>query len=203
MVIPAILTNRKSELLNQISQVSGFVKKVHIDIMDGTLTKEKTVKLSDIEGIEGINLELHLMVNNPSLYKEDILRLKPEIIIIHVEIPDFENEVEKLRGDWKIFAGIDLNTNISDQQKYTSVVDGFLIMAVEIGRSGQSFNSEVLNKVAFLKKELVKTVEIDGGVNKDNIKTILDSGASYAVSHSSIYKTQNIEDAIVTLNSIS
>ncbi|MHB8442936.1 MAG: beta/alpha barrel domain-containing protein [Patescibacteria group bacterium] len=203
MVIPAILTNRKSELLEEISIVENLSEKVHIDIMDGTLTKETTLPLKEIPDIEGIKVELHLMVKTPSLYKEDILRLKPEVIIIHVEIPDFENEVEKLRGDWKIFAGIDLNTNISDQQKYTSVVDGFLIMAVEIGRSGQSFNREVLNKVAFLKKELVKTVEIDGGVNKDNIKTIMDSGASYAVSHSSIYKTQNIEDAIFTLNSIS
>ena len=203
MVIPAIITNRKSELLEEISFVENLSEKVHIDIMDGTLTKETTLPLKEIPNIEGIELELHLMVNTPSLYKEEIIRLKPKIVIIHVEIPEFENEVEKLKGDWKIFAGVDIKTDISKQLQYLKIIDGFLIMAVKIGRSGQSFNKKVLNKVVFLKKELVKTIEIDGGVNKDNIKTIMDSGASYAVSHSSIYNSKNIEGAIITLNSIS
>ncbi len=203
MVIPAILTTKKLELLEEISFAKNLSSKVHIDIMDGTLTKEKTLNLNEIPSIKGIKLELHLMVNNPSLYKEDIERLNPQTIIVHVEIPDFENEVTKLKGNWEIFAGVDLNTDITEQKKYIPIVDGFLIMSVEIGLSGQLFNKPTLDKVAFLKKELVKTIGVDGGVKEDNIKMIMDSGASYAVSNSSIYKAQNIKDAIVTLNSIS
>ncbi len=202
MVIPAILTTKKSELLEEISIVRDISKTVHIDIMDGTLTKEKTLSIKKIPNIKTVNIELHLMVNTPSLYMDDIVRLKPQTIIIHVEIPDFENEVIKLKGDWKILAGIDLKTNVYNQQKYTSIVDGFLIMAVEIGRSGQLFDKDALDKVTFLRKELAKTIAIDGGVNSNNIKMIMDSGVSYAVSHSSIYKTKDVKDAIATLNSV-
>lgn len=50
-------------------------------------------------------------------------------------------------------------------------------MTIKIGRSGQLFNKDALNKVTFLKNEIVKITVIDGGVNNNNIKTIIDSGA--------------------------
>ena len=199
MIIPSILEDDLASFQKRIDQVRCFVKKVHIDVLNNTLSPFQTLSIKDIARLElGIDSELHLMVESPSSYIKDIKKINPSRVIIHKEIENFEEESDVF-SDFEIYIGVDLNSSLP--KSLISKFSGILLMSVEIGKSGQKFNPLVFEKIKKA-KELSQNIEVDGGINENNIGMCKSFGARDFAIHTAIYDREDIGGAIKTLDQI-
>ena len=168
LIIPAILETTLDEVKSKIDLLKNDSKKFHIDIMDSTITPERSIPIHEIPMIPEVKYELHLMVKKPSEYIVEVRKIKPYKIIIHSEIPSINSEIEKVRGLWDVYVAIDITTSAEQVIPMLKKVNGILVMSVPIGKTGQKFHKEALNKIKYLSK-YTKNIEIDGGVSLRNI----------------------------------
>ena len=202
-VRPAILEENFEEVKKRITQVKPYVKRVHIDIMDGEFVPNTT--FNEPEKLEGIDIEIvpHLMVKHPvfEIKKWDLPNVKE--IIVHFEAIQNLDEVINAAGsiDKKIGIAINPGTSTYDIKDNLDKFSLVLVMGVEPGFSGQAFNNDVLEKIRILKE--VKPdmpVEVDGGVDMSTKNQIIRAGADILSANSAIFKADNIEEAIKELS---
>ena len=135
------------------------------------------------------------MISPVNNFIKDFADAGSDIITFHPEATDDIGETIELIKGHKKKVGISLkpNSKISLIEKFLDKVDLVLIMSVEPGFGGQKFMPEVLEKVKSLKsiiskKKLKVDIEIDGGINFENSKTVKEAGANILVSGSTIFK---------------
>ncbi|MFH1537003.1 MAG: ribulose-phosphate 3-epimerase [Patescibacteria group bacterium] len=203
-VRPAILEENFEEVKKRIEQVRPFVKRVHIDIMDGEFVPNTT--FNEPEKLEGIDIEIvpHLMVRHPvfEIKKWDLPNVKE--IIVHFEaIQNLDEVVSAAKTiDKKIGIAINPSTSTYDIKDNLDKFSMVLVMGVEPGFSGQAFNNDVLEKIRILKEiNPDMPVEVDGGVDMTTKDQILRAGADILSANSAIFKADNIEEAIKELSS--
>lgn len=168
------------EIIKKIDKSSSDF--IHVDVMDGKFVTNKTESLPKIKKIfENTKkpLDVHLMVKNPIKYINELSLLNIEYISFHYEA--VLNKVElikfiKNRG-FKVGMSINPNTSVSLILPFLDDLDLVLIMSVEPGESGQSFNKNILYKLDSLRKiiderKLSTVIEVDGGINDRNIKLL-------------------------------
>jgi len=157
---------------------------LHFDIEDGKFVKYKSFRPSEIRKIKcKQKKEAHFMVINYKRYIKDFYPLV-DMFIFHQEIlkRDFPKTIDFLKKNKK-FVGIAINpeTHI-DEMKYFDKIDLVLVMSIHPGAPGQKFLDSALWKVKKLKeirekRRLRFKIEVDGGINKDNMKKVIDAGA--------------------------
>ena len=201
-ISPSILSADFSQLGNEIKRLEkGGADMVHVDVMDGHFVPNLTIGPPVIKALRkhcSLKFDVHLMISPVHKYIDAYAEAGADIITIHPEATDnLENSIKKIkRLDKK--AGVSLNpesqinliTDLLDQ------IDLVLIMSVNPGFGGQKFMPEVLNKIKELKKiqkekELQFDIEIDGGINFDNCKTVIEAGANILVSGTTIFKSND------------
>ena len=173
---------------------------IHVDLMDGYYVPENNFEVNDITNIlKGTTkpLDFHLMVNEPLQYISSFAKLKPETITIHLNTCPNLNEVIDLVKEYNIKVGIALNPNedVHLLDSYLDKIDYVLLMSVYPGKGGQTFISDVLNKVAYLKSKNV-LIGIDGGVNNETIKEIKNYDIDIVISGSYICMSDNYNERI-------
>jgi len=202
-VRPAILEENFEEVKKRIEQVKPFVKRVHIDIMDGEFVPNTT--FNEPEKLKGIDIEIvpHLMVKHPvfEIKKWDLPNVKE--IVVHFEaIQNLDEVISAAKAiDKKIGIAINPGTSTYDIKDNLDKFSMVLVMGVEPGFSGQAFNNDVLEKIRILKE--VKPdmlVEVDGGVDLSTKNQIVRAGADVLSANSAIFKAENIEEAIKELS---
>jgi len=183
---------------------------IHCDIMDGLYVKNKTYSTKDLAEIcesLPLPLDVHLMAVEPL---KDIELLKNvEFITIHYEIFDSEekllNAIKYIKGlGFKAGLCIDLNTNIADMVNILNKVDLVLIMSVKAGAGGQSFNNIAIEKIKICceyrkKNSLSFLIEVDGGINDNNVLDCVKAGADIVVSGSFVANAVDKEKAVAML----
>lgn len=175
------------------------IRYVHIDVMDGKFVPNVT------KGIEMLNkvkshsgnsfiLDTHLMIEDPKSRIDEYVKAGADIITVHYEACDnIDKVIDMIRKEGlKVGVSIKPTTDVTVLDRLLKSVDLVLIMSVEPGFGGQKFMEDSLMKVAYLKKqrELYKynyVIEIDGGVNHDNIKRIVDAGTDLIVAGTAIF----------------
>lgn len=194
-IIPAILTDSAEELEEKIRvfEIMGKFKKLHLDIIDGEFAENKTVSLEAVAAIEtSMAYDIHLMVSEPVLWVERCVLASAERVIGQIEkMGDQEVFVKKvLEAGLKPGLAVDLETPIERLDPMViSELDAVLLMGVRAGFGGQEFNPITLDKIE--KLGLLRDAEgatfkilVDGGVNKESIESIKESGADeVAVGH--------------------
>lgn len=201
-VRPAILEDSFEEVKKRVEEVKPYVKKIHLDIMDGEFVPNKT--FNDPEKIKELDIKVvpHLMVKHPmfELKKWDIPNV--EEIIIHKEATPNIDEVKAMFDSMGKKMGIAINPSTStyDIKDDLDKFELILVMGVEPGFSGQAFNSDVLEKIKYL-RELKPDIDIavDGGVDMGNKRALVRAGANILAANSSIFKAENIQEAIERL----
>ena len=197
-IIPAILTKDVADLENKLAKIQGLTDWVQIDIMDGKFVDNTSIALEDISGVEiakDFSLEAHLMVHNPASYFSACQRAGIKRVVFHIEAGDTENTLSKAR-EFGFQTGLALNpeTPIQEIMPYMDAVDVAVLMSVNPGLQGQEFIPGTLQKISELKKIAPQlTIEIDGGINLDNIKMVSDAGADYLVAGSGLFKNDDIK----------
>lgn len=181
---------------------------LHLDIMDGSLTLNSTFNYEIVEEINNnstIFLDCHLMVNEPTKILPKYVKAGCNIVTVHFEAyKDKLKLIDDLKylKDKKVIVGLSIypDTNVEDIFLYQNYFDLLLIMSVNIGEYGQSFIESSLEKIKLAKKELPnKLIEVDGGINLENIDEIKRAGADIVVVGSSFKKAENKSEFITNL----
>lgn len=204
---PSILSADFSRLEEEIKLLEkGGCQYVHIDVMDGHFVPNISFGVPIIKSIRSktdLIFDVHLMISNPSQYIGDFAKAGSDIITIHEESNgDTRADLEKIRSFGKR-AGLTIKpkTPVENVYPYLELLDQVLIMSVEPGFGGQKFMPESLLKARRLKEyadcnNFKINIEIDGGINKDNLIDVLDSGVNVIVAGSSIFQNEKTYENI-------
>ena len=183
----------------------------HIDVMDGRFVTNDTsiIMRKYAEYLSQITLtplDVHLMVKNIKEYVDSYSIFNPNIISFHYEACENKEKVEeyiKYIKDKEIKVGLAINpsTNSKEIEEFLPKINMLLIMSVEPGKGGQTFIEETLEKVEKANKKIEELglsteIEVDGGINLDNIGEIEEKGATIAVSGTGILSSKDYKYTI-------
>mgnify|MGYP000318421453 CR=1 FL=1 len=197
-IIPAILATTIEEFNEKLNHLLSFSNEIQIDVMDGAFVKESSFDLFELNSLpEDKKFECHLMVAHPLEYINHMKRLGIKKVVFHDEIDeDTETAIEGYKKEgFEVFLAINPETEPGVIEKYISIVGGIMLMSVEPGKSGQEFIHSSLVKARYLREKYPDLIlEMDGGINKENIKDVFESGVNIVAIGSGILKAQNPEE---------
>ena len=196
---PSILSADFGNLARDIHTIDeAGAEYIHIDVMDGIFVPSISFGMPIIKSIRPLTdkiFDFHLMIEEPIRYVDEFTSLGADIITVHVEACKDTAATLKRIKELGVKAGITLNpdTPLSDVREYLPLADMLLIMSVVPGFGGQKFIEASLDKLreaVILRDELGLNydIEIDGGVNFDNIRDIHEAGANIIVAGSAVFK---------------
>jgi len=214
-ISPSILSSNFSELSKEIKRLEkGGADMIHVDVMDGHFVPNLTIGPPVIKALRNYStlpFDVHLMISPVHKYIKDYADAGADIITIHPEATDNLEESVNLIKKLNKKIGLSLNpdTSINVIKKFLPSIDLVLIMSVYPGFGGQKFIPKVIDKIKELKnikdKQNIKfDIEVDGGIDFDNSKLVVEAGANILVSGTTIFKNNNgdIKKNIQTLKSI-
>ncbi len=203
---PSILAADFNRLGEQIKEIGNTgTKYLHIDVMDGMFVPSISFGMPLIESIRkesGMFFDVHLMINEPARYLNDFAKAGADGITVHQEacadLKGTLNGIKKL--GIKPSVSINPETPVQEIEDVLDMVHMVLVMSVHPGFGGQKFIPGSLEKVRWLKEYREKAglgykIEIDGGVNKENIAEIAGNGVDVIVAGTAVFKgniTENI-----------
>ena len=197
-IAPSILSADFSRLGEQIKTVErAGASLLHVDVMDGRFVPNITVGLPVVKAISRatqLPIDAHLMIVEPARYVESFVEAGAQMVSIHIEAdPHAHRTLTAIRAAGAQ-AGIAINpaTSLSALEEAIRFVDFVLVMSVNPGFGGQEFISSSLDKVRRLRKMLDERgskarIEIDGGIDQDNVAEVAGAGAEIIVSGSAIF----------------
>jgi ribulose-phosphate 3-epimerase len=209
-IAPSILSADFSKLGEDIERIDkGGADFIHIDVMDGSFVPNISLGLPVIKSIRNRTdkvFDVHLMINNPSKYIDDFIEAGADIITVHYEADQHIDRTINYIKSKGIKAAISLNpgTPTSVLKDLIANLDMVLIMSVNPGFGGQKFIPYCLEKIREIKDFSNKVnpsllIEVDGGVDKSNVKDIIEAGANVIVAGSAIFNGGEISDNIKAL----
>ena len=215
LLSPSILSSDFTDLKSTIRILElGNADWIHLDIMDGNFVPNLTfgpIIVDAINRITDLPLDTHLMISNPDFYIEKYIEAGSDILTVHQEaVVHLHRTIVKIK-DFNVKAGVSINpaTPISAIENLLDEVDLVLIMSVNPGFGGQTFIKNALKKISALKEIKEKNnfnflIEVDGGIDIDNIQQVLEAGADVIVAGASIFKdTEPIQKILKLKNLIS
>ena len=213
LIAPSILASDFGNLKSEINMVNeSKADWFHLDIMDGVFVPNISFGMPVIQSIKKVakkTLDVHLMIINPDKYIKKFKEIGADILTVHFEAcTHLHRTIHAIKKEG-MKAGVALNphTSIQTLSNLLNDLDLVCIMSVNPGFGGQSFIENTYQKIKMLKNLREETgsnflIEIDGGVNLDNARKILDVGADVLVAGNSIFKSKNPEETIQFLKNI-
>ncbi len=178
---------------------------IHCDVMDGLFVPNITFGIPVLKSIRKcvvIPLDVHLMINNPELYVTQFAEAGANIITFHLEATDKVEETISLikKCGKKVGISVKPNTPIDSLLPFKGLFDMVLIMSVEPGFGGQKFIDSSVEKIRRA-RELFPDVliEVDGGINKDTAKLVIEAGVDIIVAGNAVVFAANRKEAIAEL----
>ncbi len=206
LIAPSILSADFAVLGEAIAATErGGADLIHVDVMDGHFVPNITIGppvVKSIKRVASVPLDVHLMITDPDLYIEAFVQAGAAMISVHVEVlPHLHRTVHAIKA-LGAKAGVVINpaTPVATLQEIAGDVDYVLVMSVNPGFGGQTFIPRSEHKVTEVRALLDRTgnnapVEIDGGIDRQNIGRVVASGARIIVAGSAVFHTGDPERA--------
>jgi ribulose-phosphate 3-epimerase len=207
-VLPSLLLCDFARLADEIAQVEqAGVAALHLDVMDGHFVPNLTYGAPIVAAVRSctdLPLDVHLMISNPGDYIQEFRNAGADSISIHIEaVPQPRTVLRQIR-ELGAMAGLAVNpgTSLNSVAPYLADCDLLLVMSVEPGFGGQSFEPVALEKLRELRanpaaKHLL--LEVDGGVNETTIGRCAEAGATLFVVGSAIFRQPDYGQAVARL----
>jgi len=198
----SILSADFSRLGEQVREVTAAgADYIHIDVMDGRFVPNITIGPLVVDAVRKnthLPLDVHLMIEEPDRYLADFASAGANILTVHIEAArHIHRTLQTIKG-LGLRAGVSLNPATPEimLREILPFTDIVLVMTVNPGFGGQKFIPEMKDKISALKadiqaKRLQTEVEVDGGINLDNAKQVIKSGADVLVAGASIFNAKS------------
>ena len=170
---------------------------IHIDVMDGSFVPCISFGMPVIQSIRKITdkcFDVHLMIDEPVRYIEEFVKAGADMITVHVEACKHLDRTVNVIKEAGCRAGIVLNpsTSLHTLDYILTDVDMVLLMSVNPGFGGQAYIPKITEKIIELRKiiderNLPVDIQVDGGINQDNVKIVLEAGANVIVAGSAVF----------------
>ena len=198
-IAPSLLAANFFDLSSQMKLLKeGNIEILHLDVMDGMFVPSISFGMPVISSLRksvDFFFDVHMMVENPERYIEDFYKSGANGITIHFEAcKHIDRTISQIKS-LGLRSGISINpaTPVSFLQNIVSEVDMVLIMSVNPGFGGQKFIPYSIDKIKELSKMRAERnqkllIQVDGGVDVNNIKSLSDAGGDEFVAGSSVFK---------------
>ena len=205
-IAPSILSADFAALAQGIAAVErGGADLIHVDVMDGHFVPNITIGppvVKSIKRVAEMPLDVHLMITDPDLFLEAFVQAGAAMISVHVEVlPHLHRTVHAIKA-LGAKAGVVLNpsTPVGTLEEIAGDVDYVLVMSVNPGFGGQTFIPRSEHKVTAVRALLDRAgnqapVEIDGGIDHQNVGRVVAAGARIIVAGSAVFHSGDPERA--------
>jgi ribulose-phosphate 3-epimerase len=209
-IAPSILSADFGRLADEIAAAErGGASILHFDVMDGRFVPNITVGLPVLKSLRRITrmkIDAHLMIVEPGQYAVQFVEAGADMVSVHIEAdPHIHRTLRAIRSAGGK-AGVVLNpaTPLSSIEEVLEHCDFVLVMSVNPGFGGQKFIGTTLDKLRRLKRiindrGLAVGIEVDGGIDANNIKEVVSAGAGMIVAGSAVFGGGDPEGAVKRL----
>ena len=209
-IAPSLLSANFACLKQEIDKIEA-AEWIHYDVMDGHFVPNISFGysiLKDISKVTDKYLDVHLMISDPFKYVDNFIASNASLIVFHYEAVE-ENEIDKLIKHIKnnnVDVGIAIKPDTCQDvlKPFLSQLDLVLVMSVEPGFGGQTFNHSAIEKISKLAKLREENnyhylIEVDGGINESTAKLCRQAGVDVLVAGSYVFNSDDYTEAIESL----